>query len=206
MMFFTITSVSVLIIAFLDQYGSNEVALIFIYIIFSFLFGIGIGPVNPLISMFIGDVFTGERRVRLLGIINAFYGLGAGLFPLVFSSLILNLSHGASYEGARIFYLIAFVLAIIGVGVGFFIKYKFSVDKPNVHNLSIKTKQKLSTGNDYKKPFWFCFLLMTMLFVIATALIFNFTQFILAARTNSHTAWQIVAIQAFGVYAVIQSV
>ena len=112
MMFFAIVGISVLIIAFLDQYGSNEIALIFIYIIFSFLFGIGIGPVNPLISMFIGDVFTGERRVRLLGVINAFYGLGAGLFPLVFSNLILNLSHGASYEGARIFYLIAFVRSL----------------------------------------------------------------------------------------------
>lgn len=206
MMFFAIVGISVLIIAFLDQYGSNEIALIFIYIIFSFLFGIGIGPVNPLISMFIGDVFTGERRVRLLGVINAFYGLGAGLFPLVFSNLILNLSHGASYEGARIFYLIAFVLAIVGVGVGFFIKYKFSVDKPNVTNSSIEKNKNLSMESDYKKPFWFCFLLMTMLFVIATALIFNFTQFIVAARTNPHTAWQIVAIQAFGVYAIIQSV
>ena len=47
---------------------------------------------------------------------------------------------------------------------------------------------------------------MTMLFVIATALIFNFTQFIVAARTKPHTAWRIVAIQAFGVYAIIQSV
>lgn len=207
MMFFAIAGISVLIIAFLDQYGSNEIALIFIYIIFSFLFGIGIGPVNPLISMFIGDVFTGERRVRLLGIINAFYGLGAGLFPLVFSSLILKLSHGGSYEGARIFYLIAFALAIVGVGVGFFIKHKFSVDKPNIDNSTIKTKQNLPSENDYKKPFWFCFLLMTMLFVIATALIFNFTQFIVAARSKPiANSWQIVAIQAFGVYAVIQGV
>ena len=205
--FLSLAAIGLIIIAFLDKYGSNEISLIFIYIIFSFLFGVGIGPVNPLISMYIGDIFTGERRVRLLGIINAFYGLGAGLFPLVFSSFILKYSggNGDSYEGARIFYLIAFGLAILGILVSFFVKYKFSVDKQTVKSNKSEQKQLIANDNDYKKPFWFCFLLMTMLFVIATALIFNFTQFITAAGgKNPADSWKIIAIQAFGVYALVQ--
>ncbi len=79
--------------------------------------GIGAGGIAPVASAVIGDVFTAERRGRILGLIGATHGMAFVLGPPLATALTSTLGVGFSMGG------IVFLTTIATLAYGVSIEY-----------------------------------------------------------------------------------
>ncbi len=210
---FGLAGLASLIIAFLDKFGLNGASqLIPVYCVLTFLFGIGIGPVSPLVVMYIGAKYNSDNiRNRMLSCVNAAYGIGAGIIPLAFSSFIVNITTGSSvtFDNGRYFYIIAAAISFIGVACTSMINFRHSAQLTSSTILEEKPSASYKSNQLAKNIIWkplllFLFLMITYM-IIETSINFSFTNFAnKSTAAISQKQLNINVIRAFGLYICIQ--
>ena len=210
---FGLAGLASLIIAFLDKFGLNGASQIIpVYCVLTFLFGIGIGPISPLVVMYIGAKYNSDNvRNRMLSCVNAAYGIGAGIIPLAFSSFIVNITTGSnlSFDNGRYFYIIAAAISFIGVACTSMISFKHSAQLTSSTILEEKPSANNKSNQLIKKAIWkplllFVFLMIAYM-IIETSINFSFTNFANKSTASiTEKELSINVIRAFGLYICIQ--
>ncbi len=209
---FGLAGLASLVIAFLDKFGLNGASQIIpVYCILTFLFGIGVGPVSPLVVMYVSAQYNNDDdRNRMLSYVNATYGIGAGIIPLAFSGFIVNITTGSSvtFDNGRYFYIIAAIISFIGAACTFMINFKHSAQLTSSTILEQDPSVSQKTAQTTKKMIWKPLLLFIFIMIayttIETSINFSFTNF-----ANKSTAaispkqLSINVIRAFGLYVCI---
>lgn len=114
-------------------------------ILFRVIQGLGSGAVQPVAMTIIADMYTLEKRAKMLGLNSGFWGVASVIAPLLGGFIVQNLSwHWVFYINVPIG-LIALILVIL------FLK------EP-------KAKQKVKL--DIKGTFWLTVLLLTLMFTL----------------------------------------
>ncbi|MBI0021684.1 MDR family MFS transporter [Lactobacillus sp. W8172] len=114
-------------------------------ILFRVIQGLGSGAVQPVAMTIIADMYTLEKRTKMLGLNSGFWGVASVIAPLLGGFIVQNLSwHWVFYINVPIG-LIAFLLVV------------FFLSEP-------KDKQKSKL--DVKGTFWLVVLLLTVMFTL----------------------------------------
>lgn len=114
-------------------------------ILFRVIQGLGSGAVQPVAMTIIADMYTLEKRTKMLGLNSGFWGVASVIAPLLGGFIVQNLSwHWVFYINVPIG-LIAFLLVV------------FFLSEP-------KAKQKAKL--DVKGTFWLVVLLLTVMFTL----------------------------------------
>lgn len=114
-------------------------------ILFRVIQGLGSGAVQPVAMTIIADMYTLEKRTKMLGLNSGFWGVASVIAPLLGGFIVQNLSwHWVFYINVPIG-LIAFLLVV------------FFLSEPKA-----KQKSKL----DVKGTFWLVVLLLTVMFTL----------------------------------------
>lgn len=114
-------------------------------ILFRVIQGLGSGAVQPVAMTIIADMYTLEKRTKMLGLNSGFWGVASVIAPLLGGFIVQNLSwHWVFYINVPIG-LIAFLLVVV------------FLSEPKV-----KKKTKL----DVKGTFWLVVLLLTLMFTL----------------------------------------
>ena len=209
---FGLAGLASLIIAFLDKFGLNGASQIIpVYCILTFLFGIGVGPVSPLVVMYVSAQYDNDAdRNRMLSYVNATYGIGAGIIPLAFSGFIVNITTGSnlSFDNGRYFYIIAAIISFIGAACTFMINFKHSAQLTSSTILEQGPAANQKTNQMTKKMIWkplllFIFIMMAYT-TIETSINFSFANFAnKSTAAISEKQLSINVIRAFGLYVCI---
>ena len=187
------------LISQIDKLSSNHIVLISLFIIFSFILGIGIGPVSPLISTYLSAIYSGNKRTTMLSVSNGVYGIGAGIIPLVASAAIIKLG-GEGFNAVRFFYYIAIVLAVLAAVAGYFVDYRHSAQ-----STSSKIIGKDNKGFNIWKPLMFAVAIMSAYMICETIANYMFVNVATdTAGTITKQNVKIHAIQGFGLFVMVQ--
>ena len=195
------------LISQIDRLSSNHIVLISIFIIFSFILGLGIGPISPLISTYLSAIYSGHKRTTMLSVSNGVYGIGAGIIPLVASAAIIKLAQNSSGTGGglgpvRFFYYIAIVLAVLGAIAGYFIDYRHTAQSTSSKIIG-KDKKSFSI----LKPLIFAIAIMSAYMIaetIANYMFVNVANDTVATGVIAKQNVKIHAIQGFGLFVMVQ--
>ena len=171
------------------------------FLVFSFILGISIGPISPLISTYLSAIYSGSKRTTMLSVSNGVYGIGAGIIPLVASAAIIKLG-GKGFEAVRFFYYIAIALAVIGAIAGYFIDYRHTQQSTSSKIIS-KGTQNFSIW----KPLVFAIIIMSFYMIaetIANYMFVNIANDTPPTSVVTENSIKIHATQAFGLFVMIQ--
>lgn len=114
-------------------------------ILFRVIQGLGSGAVQPVAMTIIADMYTLEKRTKMLGLNSGFWGVASVIAPLLGGFIVQNLSwHWVFYINVPIG-LIAFLLVIVFLS---------------------EPKAKKKTKLDVKGTFWLVVLLLTLMFTL----------------------------------------
>lgn len=114
-------------------------------ILFRVIQGLGSGAVQPVAMTIIADMYTLEKRTKMLGLNSGFWGVASVIAPLLGGFIVQNLSwHWVFYINVPIG-LIAFLLVVVFLS---------------------EPKAKKKTKLDVKGTFWLVVLLLTLMFTL----------------------------------------
>lgn len=114
-------------------------------ILFRVIQGLGSGAVQPVAMTIIADMYTLEKRTKMLGLNSGFWGVASVIAPLLGGFIVQNLSwHWVFYINVPIG-LIAFLLVVVFLS---------------------EPKAKKKTKLDVKGTFWLVILLLTLMFTL----------------------------------------
>lgn len=114
-------------------------------ILFRVIQGLGSGAVQPVAMTIIADMYTLEKRTKMLGLNSGFWGVASVIAPLLGGFIVQNLSwHWVFYINVPIG-LIAFLLIVVFLS---------------------EPKAKKKTKLDVKGTFWLVVLLLTLMFTL----------------------------------------
>ena len=188
-----------LFISEINKFSSNKNVLIFLFILFSLILGIGIGSVSPLISTYLSAVYSGQKRTTMLSVSNGVYGIGAGIIPLVASAAIIKVGH-QNFDSVRYFYYIAASLALLAAISGYFIDYKHSKQSTSLNILN-----KEQTSFSIVKPLMMAIALMSAYMIAETIANYMFVNVASDTKGNADNI-KIIATQGFGLFVMIQGI
>lgn len=203
---FGLGAITLIVLCFLNKMGSDQSLLIIIYSLLTFMFGLGVGWIVPLASFYINAHFLGKDRIKFLGLINGFYGLGAGIIPLAAARLIISRqSNTQDFQTAIWFFVVAIILASIGAFTGLFLDYRHSKQLTSSQILDKKTASSQKKQNSSLwKPLIILMGAMFVYTIVETTCNFSYVQFADKAPLGKTGNWQINVLQAFGIYLIIQ--
>lgn len=84
-----------------------------LYFFFAFMIGVGISGVSPGLGIFFSRRFTGNNRIKMLGLVQGFFGIGAGFLPLIFAGVFYKATGKSadSFKSVQTFLFVATALA-----------------------------------------------------------------------------------------------
>ena len=201
------------IIGFMDKFNLSQNSLIAVYSILTLIFGMGVGPISPLVVMYIAAKYKDDTsRNRMVSSVNAVYGLGAGIIPLALAGVIVNQTAGTnlSFANGRYFYIIAACISLLGAATSSLINFKHSQQLTSSvvigqEAFENKDKKKIAKNLIRKPLIVFLFMIVSYM-IVETSINFSFTNFGVTSTAShiSHKDLQIEVTRAFGMYICIQ--
>ncbi len=218
--------ISIIILSQLDKItgatGTNpssnaqQKALI-VYLIISFIMGLGISPSSPIASTYMSTVYKGHKKSVLLSLSNAVYGIGGGIIPLALASFIYNQSNNnnvAKFDTLRYFYYIAMGFLALALLLSFLTNYKHSKERlsgeiKNTNNSTSENKiENQKDVNLTKRHFWTAVILIISMyaFYMISETISNYSFVHFVNPDSGDKSRTITATMAFGLFVLVQGI
>ena len=197
--------------------SAQKTALI-VYLIISFIMGLGISPSSPIASTYMSTVYKGHKKSALLSLSNAVYGIGGGIIPLALASFIYNQSNNnnvAKFDTLRYFYYIAMGFLALALLLSLLTNYKHSKERlsgeiKNTNNSNSENKiENQKDINLTKRHFWTAVILIISMFafymISETISNYSFVHFVNPDGGDDKSR-TITATMAFGLFVLIQGI
>ena len=205
---FLISSLNLIATANIIHFSSLVSLRIFYFLIFSFILGICIGPINTLISILFGTLYVGSKRTIMFSSVQGMYAIGLGAIPLIFAHTVINIKNQTNFLETQKFYYIATSFAILGAIIGLLVNYKHSTQHSSSKILNEETHGK---HINIKKALFFSLTLVVFVMVVETVVNWSFVRIsknIISHGDpnffNNNAKISINILQAFGLMLVVQ--
>ena len=191
-----VSALMLILISELNHMSSNKTILITLFLLFSFIMGMGISSASAVVLSYISKVYKSKKRMKVLSVSNGLFGLGGGFIPLFGAKIIVNLDKNG-FEEMKYFYYIAIVVAILGAIAGLFINFK---------NDEINKNDQLNSKNVnnsiIRKPLIISSVLIAM-YIIGTVIMNYMFVDISTVALGDSKKFLVKVIQAFGLYLIV---
>ena len=143
---FLVAAIVVGVNSVIDKIDNHNIEF-YLFVVLNFFFGIAIGYSSPIASTYLGSIFTGKKRTTILSLSNGIYGVGAGILPLAFASIISSASSKTDFGEIRYFYFIAIGFSLFTAFIGLFLNYRHSKAKLSA---KLKDEEDVSKNSEEK--------------------------------------------------------
>lgn len=187
---------------------TSQTRALVLYLIITFVFGLGLAPTAPINSIYLATRFKGKKRASFLSASSGVYSLGGGIIPLAFAALIYHLQVNASFDHLRFFYYIAIGLAVFGMIMSCATFHQTAPDTLHLKNL---TKHETAVKDFFTRR---SFMLITTLVVVMFSFFmlsetfgnYSLTNFIQNSQNDDGANAKIIATQCGGLFLVVQGI
>ena len=192
-----------------DPSRVSQTRALVLYLIITFIFGLGLAPTAPINSIYLATHFQGKKRAGYLSASSGVYSLGGGIIPLAFAALIYHLQVNASFDHLRFFYYIAIGLAVFGMMMSCATFHQATRESLHLKNLA-------TDADGCEKNFFTrrSFMLITTLVVVMFSFFmlsetfgnYSLTNFIQNSQNDAGANAKIIATQCGGLFLVVQGI